>query len=379
MKVSILSIGTELTTGQIINRNSTWIATQLKREGLDSTLHITVPDDTPTILKSLNHCADLTDLIFITGGLGPTSDDFTRDVIAEWTGKKLTFDEKSWEQIQQILSARGVDVKAIQKQQCYFPEGAQILKNSKGTANGFSLDHKIQTKNIKLFVLPGPPLEIEAIWNDHIRDWLEKATVYVEKVTTHAWDTLGQPESEVATLAESALAGMKKDFPITMGYRVHLPYIEVKMTYPTSADFTAKLYKDKVDQALAPITVLKNFEKIADKFSALIQNQDFAFYDFCTQGALHASLSEKLRKKANWMWKQSNDSMDSDFFADEENFLAVFNTTETQVQIMSDINGKKFTKTIEVPHRFLSMPERKAMYFAEMTLIECVNFFGNKI
>jgi nicotinamide-nucleotide amidase len=375
MKVSILSIGTELTTGQIINKNSSWIAAQLKTMGLDSTVHVTVPDDTETILKSLSYCAELTDIIFVTGGLGPTSDDFTRDVIAEWTGKKLLFDEASWEYIQELLKARGVDVKPIQKQQCYFPEGSAVLRNNKGTANAFSLDHKIQNKNLKVFALPGPPAEIEAIWNDHINEWLEKATVYVDKTTTFSWDTLGQPESDVALLTESALTELKKDFPVTIGYRVHLPYVEVKMSYPTSAHFTAKLFKDKVDAALNKITVLRNFEKISDQFSALIQNQSFAFYDFSTNGSLHQSLSSSLKKQADWMWKQSNDSMDSDFFAEEENFIALFNAGEKHCQIIADLNGKKLSKTIELPHRFLSMPERKSMYFAEMAQIEFVRFF----
>jgi len=375
MKVSIISIGTELTTGQITNRNSTWIASKLKQQGLDSTLHVTVPDDTETILKSLAYCSDLTDVLFVTGGLGPTTDDFTRDVIAEWTGKKLVFDEASWDYIQELLKNRGVDVKAIQKQQCYFPENATVLKNNKGTANAFSMDHKIQTKNLKIFVLPGPPAEIEAIWNDHINEWLEKATVYVDKTTTHSWDTLGQPESEVAALTESVLTDMKKDFPVTMGYRVHLPYVEVKMTYPTSAHFTAKLFKDKVDKVLENITVLKNFEKISEKFAALIQNQSFAFYDFSTNGSLHQSLSLSLKKHPDWMWKQSNDPMDSDFFAEEENFIALFNNGDKHCQIMADLNGKKLSKVIELPHRFLSMPERKSMYFAEMAQVEFVRFF----
>lgn len=375
MKVSILSIGTELTTGQITNRNSTWIASKLKQQGLDSTLHVTVPDDTEVILKSLNYCAELTDVLFVTGGLGPTSDDFTRDVIAEWTGKKLIFDEASWEYVQELLKNRGVSVKAVQKQQCYFPEGSSVLKNNKGTANAFSLDHKIQNKNLKIFVLPGPPAEIEAIWNDHINEWLEKATVYVDKTTTYSWDTLGQPESEVAALTETALVDLKKDFPITMGYRVHLPYIEVKMTYPTSAHFTAKLFKDKVDKVLEDITVLKNFEKISDKFVKVIENQSFAFYDFSTNGALHQSLSLNLKKHPDWMWKQSNDPMDSDFFAEEENFIALFNNGDQYCQVLADLNGKKLSKVIELPHRFLTMPERKSMYFAEMAQIEFVRFF----
>lgn len=376
MKISILNTGTELTTGQIINKNSAWIAQTLKKQGLDTQLHLTVPDDKNAIFQALQFGADQTEVIFITGGLGPTSDDFTRDVISEWTSKKLIFDEKSWTQIQQILSSRGVEIKESQKQQCYFPEGSEILKNNKGTANAFTLDHKIQNKNIKLFILPGPPLEIEAIWNDHIQNWIEKATVYVDKVSTHSWDTLGLPESEVASLTESALTEMKKDFPITMGYRVHLPYVEVKMSYPTSADFTAHLFKNKVDQALQKITVLRNSEKITDHFSKLTKNIPFAFYDFSTHGRLHQVLSASLSQFPNWMWKQSEETMDTDFFIEEENFLALFNNDEGHGILMADLNGKKILKTIEFPPRFLSMPDRKAMYFSEMALIEFVRYYG---
>ena len=377
MKVSILSIGTELTTGQIINRNAAWLSAQLKNIGLDSTLHVTVPDEKDVILKSLSYCAEITDVVFVTGGLGPTSDDFTRDVIAEWTGKELAFDETSWEQIQSLLKSRGVDVKAIQKQQCYFPLTATVLKNNKGTANAFSLDHKIENKNLKLFILPGPPLEIEAIWNDHIQGWLDKATVFVEKTTTHSWDTLGIPESEVATITESALLEMKKDFPITIGYRVHLPYVEVKMSYPASTQFTAKLFKDKVDFALDKITVLRNFEKISDHFSKLIHAKSFTFYDFSTSGFLLQSLSTQLKKQSDWMWKQSTDPMESDFFNDEENFIALLNVGDDQCQILGDLGGKKISKTIQLPHRFLAHADRKSMYFAEMAQIEFVLFFKN--
>ena len=375
MKVSILSIGTELTTGQIINRNAAWVSAQLKNMGLDSTVHVTVPDEKDVILKSLSYCSDLTDVLFVTGGLGPTSDDFTRDVIAEWTGKELAFDETSWDHIQTLLKSRGVDVKAIQKQQCYFPLGAAILKNNKGTANAFSLDHQIKNKNLKLFILPGPPLEIEAIWNDHIQTWLDKATVFVEKTTTHSWDTMGIPESEVATLTETALIELKKDFPITIGYRVHLPYVEVKMSYPASVQFTAKLFKDKVDSALDKITVLRNFENISDQFSKLIHSKRFTFYDFSTNGFLLQSLSSQLKKQSDWMWKQSTEPMESDFFNDEENFIALFNVGEDQCQVLGDLDGEKISKTIQLPHRFLSHSDRKSMYFAEMAQIEFVRFF----
>ena len=375
MNFSILSIGTELTTGQIVNSNSTWISTQLKNNGLEARLHLTVPDETQLILDALNFCAAQSDILFITGGLGPTTDDFTRDVVSSWLDLKLIFDELSWKHIEDLLNSRGIKIQDIQKQQCFFPEGSEVLKNNKGTANGFSILKKINNKTLKIFVLPGPPLEIESIWVDHIADWLKKATVYVDKTTAHSWDTIGIPESEVATLAGTALMQLKKDFPITIGYRVHLPYVEVKLTYPSSVEFTAESYVKKVDQALDKITVLRNFEKASELFNELIGSLNFAFYDFVTGGFFHKSLSQSLNKKSEWLWKQSAESMDADFFSNEENFIALIQIDEISCQLAADFKGKKFLKVIESPLRFNSNIDRKFQYFTEMALIEFIRFY----
>src|SRR6185312_1777937 len=122
MKTSILSIGTELTSGQILNSNAQWIAARLKDFGVLNSLQLTVPDERDQMLRGLEYCAQDIDVIFITGGLGPTTDDFTRLIIAEWSGKKLLWNEESWQHIVQRLSSRGRDIKDIQKQQAYFPE-----------------------------------------------------------------------------------------------------------------------------------------------------------------------------------------------------------------------------------------------------------------
>ena len=135
MIASILSIGTELTTGQILNKNSTWLSQKLQPFGIKVAMHLTIPDDRPLILQSLNYLSSNSELIFITGGLGPTSDDFTRDLISEWSQKKMIFDQVSWLQIQERLSSRGFVVRDIQKQQCYFPDGAKILINSAGVSS----------------------------------------------------------------------------------------------------------------------------------------------------------------------------------------------------------------------------------------------------
>lgn len=376
MNVSILSIGTELTTGQIINRNSSWIATQLKDSGVQSAVHLAAPDDRELILKSLDFCHQQSEVIFITGGLGPTTDDFTRDVISDWTKLPLEFHEESFQHMRQILEQRGVLVKENQKQQCYFPKKATVLKNSKGTANGFSVETKVYDKLVTLFVLPGPPIELEAIWNDHISAWLKRKTLHIDKIVTKTWDTLGLPESEIAILTETTLGERKKDFPLSVGYRVHLPYVEVKLSYPQSIEYTANIYVQNVEKVLQKHTVLRNQQKAAQLFVQSIEGETFAFYDFCTQGALHQSLSPYLKKHPDWLWKQSEESMDSDFFAEEENFIALWNKDEKTCQMMADLEGRKFSTTVEIPARFLSLSERKRQYFAEMAMIQFLRFFN---
>lgn len=250
MKISVLSIGTELTIGQIANRNGQWISRQFKSLGVPSAMHLVVPDEKALILSSLKFCAEHSDHIFITGGLGPTSDDFTRDVITEWTGLKTFWDEASWQHIQDRLNSRGMVAKEIQKQQCYFPEGAKVLTNRMGTANAFAL----QYQGKEIYVLPGPPREIEAIWQDHILARMKEKTRHLDHEVTKSWDTIGLGESDIAELTEKALVGC----PFEKAYRVHLPFVEFKLSYPESRKDEAQQWAEKVELAIGSYTLLRD-------------------------------------------------------------------------------------------------------------------------
>ena len=107
-KASILAVGTELTTGQITNRNAAWISERLTSLGVEVVLHETVPDERNRILHALQNCEQHSQFIFVTGGLGPTSDDFTREVIAQWLKKPLLFDPETWNQVTDRLKRIGI-------------------------------------------------------------------------------------------------------------------------------------------------------------------------------------------------------------------------------------------------------------------------------
>jgi len=223
VRAAVLGVGSELTSGQIGNSNALWISQRLKAMGLLTSTHLVVPDDKSLILDGLEFCAQKSDLIFVTGGLGPTSDDFTRDLISQWSKLDLEFDPATWDHIVERLRFRGIATEEFQKQQCYFPKRSTILKNTLGTAHGFYLhaNHK------DIFVLPGPPREIEAIWKDHVFPWLVNFTEKIDRHVTLSWDILGKSEGELARITEDILRGSG----LEIGYRVHMPYVEIKVSF----------------------------------------------------------------------------------------------------------------------------------------------------
>ncbi len=373
MKASILAIGTELTTGQIVNRNASTLSQKLKKLGISTNIHLTVPDQKQIILDSLEYLATQLngedDLLFVTGGLGPTSDDFTRDVLAEWSGIPMKFDQASWVQINERLSSRGFMVREMQKQQCYFPENAEILFNSEGTANAF----KFEVMKRTVYVLPGPPREIEAIWKNKIHDILSAQTKNLDKIVTKSWDTIGVGESDVAFAVEEALKAHplnSENNAIEIGYRVHLPYVEVKLSYLEKDTALWASWIKKVDEVLENITVTRDFSDAAKLCVEKLESTDFTFYDFVTGGFLHSRMASELTFKKNWSFKQSETAPSVDLFSNEDDFLALFPYEDDKCILMFSLNGKRTLKTLEAPMKALLMNERRRQFFAEMALVE---------
>ncbi len=366
MKASILAIGTELTSGQIINKNASTISHKLKALGVQTSAHLTVPDDRSAIVDALNFLAGKSELLFVTGGLGPTSDDFTREVISEWTKQPLHFDETSWKQIQDRLTSRGFVVKDMQKQQCYYPQGAEVLYNSEGTANGFYLLHS----STEIFVLPGPPREIEAVWRDHIQSKLINKTKNIVKVVTRSWDTIGFGESDIAFQVEETLKHRPRNSFFEIGYRVHLPYVEVKLSYQSSDEETWGFWVAKIEQLLSPMTVSRDFTDVAEQVLKKLKDYDFTFYDYVSNGFMHARLSPFLKNVPSWSFKQSDSVLSVDLFENEDNFSALLPFEDDKVIFIYSVDGKRTQITIEAPMKAKLMGERRKQYFTEIALAE---------
>ena len=258
---SVLAIGTEITTGQITNRNAAWISQQLAELGIEVTLHETVPDDRPLIQSALDRCAETSHLIFVTGGLGPTSDDFTRDEIAKWARQEMEFHEPSWKHIETRLGRFNIPIAQSNRQQCFFPKGARVIMNLEGTANAFTLN----ACDRKIWVLPGPPREVEAVWKE-ISAQLEAEVPETKPLKLLTWQCIGKSEAELGEITERELAGSG----LQIGYRAHRPYVEIKVWCAGSLLKEKRPYFEKLEHAIAPWVAARNGEDLAQTLVSLL-------------------------------------------------------------------------------------------------------------
>lgn len=366
MKTSILAIGTELTSGQILNRNAHWISSKLKDFGVLNRLQLVVPDDHDQMLRGLEFCAQDVDLIFVTGGLGPTTDDFTRDVIAEWAGKKMQWSEDSWQHIVQRLSARNIAAKEVQRQQAYFPEGARVLLNQQGTANGFHLTVRHQNRDKDIYVLPGPPNEVKSIWEDWIHADLLKKTANLDPMIVRAWDTLGYGESDIAELAERALIGCSFE----KGYRVHVPYVEVKLSYPRSRSTEATKWVDGVTEALRPMTITRDEENVANLLCHKLLPYEQIVIEDTFSGSL---LWQRLQEAATPLLKAGKLNFETRPSADLQmlNVLILSLRANNLGHATAELKFRGQTKRdmLSSPYTAPSMKERERQYLTEMAMV----------
>ncbi|MGV3076224.1 competence/damage-inducible protein A [Clostridium baratii] len=190
MKCEILSVGTEILLGDILNTNSRYLSNELANLGIDVYYHQVVGDNRERILSALNEAFSRSDIIITTGGLGPTKDDMTKELVAEFLGMDMYLHEESLKKIEDYFKKMGrIPVKSNEKQ-AYFPKEAIILENNNGTAPGaiFEKDGKA------IIVLPGPPKEMEPMFNESVRKYLESLTGYT--IVSEVLRVFGVGESE---------------------------------------------------------------------------------------------------------------------------------------------------------------------------------------
>lgn len=156
----IVAIGSELTSGQSLDTNSAWLSRELAGLGIRSERHVTVADDLAAIVELLRAAGEHADVLLVSGGLGPTADDLTRDALAQAAGLPLELDTASLEQIEAFFAARGRKMADANRVQAMRPRGARAIVNTCGTAPGIAM----RLGKAEAFAMPGVPFEMRRMF-----------------------------------------------------------------------------------------------------------------------------------------------------------------------------------------------------------------------
>lgn len=288
MSAAVLSIGTEITRGEITNTNASWLAEQLTMIGHEVEHIEAVADDRARIAESLERLGRSHDVIVCTGGLGPTTDDITSECVAALLGVKLEEDSASLEAIRALMARFGRTVAESNRKQADFPEGATVLPNPNGTAPGFS----VSIYRAKSFFLPGVPREMRPMFLASVAPSIhETARANLHQVRLK---TFGAPESTV----NDQLSGVEAQHDVTLGYRAHFPEIEVKVLArgltPESARNKATRAADDVRQRLGDIVYGEGDTTLAMAVGSLCRERGLRLgtAESCTGGLVGALLTD---------------------------------------------------------------------------------------
>ena len=247
MRAEIMAVGTELLLGQIPNTNAQWISQELAKVGVDVMFHTVVGDNEERIADSINRALSQSDVLIITGGLGPTHDDLTREAIARATGRKLERIPELEDELRARFAAFGRRMASINLRQADRPEGAETIPNPRGTAPGVYLEFDGK----QIFAVPGVPSEMEAMVRDHVIPRLQSASGSV--VLSRIVKVIGLTESEIGESLSPLISELDSTGGVTVALLAGSGEIRVRLTAKAPSAEKASALIDPVEQRVREI------------------------------------------------------------------------------------------------------------------------------
>ncbi len=210
MTCSILSIGDELLIGQVVNTNASWLGDQLTSLGITVAAIISIGDERALIVREIERLASTSDLLIISGGLGPTHDDLTREAICDLLGCQLRIDETQLRRIELRFAERGLQLNERSIRQAEIPDACRTLANNYGSAPGLAFT----LGGCRAYALPGVPTELKGIFGDEIIPEIAPKTSSIDRQTFLIFG-----------IAESALADRLQELNVLLGDGLTLAYL----------------------------------------------------------------------------------------------------------------------------------------------------------
>jgi len=201
MHAEIIAVGDEITSGQLLDSNSQWLSLRLEELGVRVLYHTTVGDELDPAAEVFRQAIGRSDLVIVTGGLGPTADDLTREAVAQATGRELRSDPEALEHVRRIFARLNRPMPERNQRQALIPDGGRMIHNPNGTAPGIDLEIPREgTGPARLFALPGVPAEMKEIWDDSLAEELGKVAGGQGVVRHRRIKCFGAGESQVEAM-----------------------------------------------------------------------------------------------------------------------------------------------------------------------------------
>ena len=235
LEAEVISVGDELTSGQRLDTNSQWISQRLGEMGIKTTRHTTVGDDLKANVDAFRQAAGRARFVIISGGLGPTLDDLTREAMAEAFGRKLELHQPSLEHIEKMFVRRQRPMPERNRVQAMLPTGSEPIPNPHGTAPGVDLSLYISAEHrSRLFALPGVPAELKQMWTETVEPRIEAEVGNTQgQLRYHAVKVYGIGESDVEVKLPTLIA---RDRIPTVGITVSRATITLRIAARSHSD-----------------------------------------------------------------------------------------------------------------------------------------------
>jgi competence/damage-inducible protein CinA-like protein len=227
----IITIGTEILLGEIVDTNTRYIARTLRGLGVDLYRTVTIGDNADRIAEVIRHSMSRANIVITTGGLGPTIDDPTREAVAKAVGVETEFREDLWEQVVETIARYGRKPSENQKRQAYVPKGALGLKNPVGTAPCFI----VETETNAVISLPGVPQEMEHILHESVIPYLQKRFNLDEVIKVRVLHCAGLGEGMI----DEKIADLEMLSNPTVGLAAHTGVVDVRITAKAKSESEA--------------------------------------------------------------------------------------------------------------------------------------------
>jgi len=283
MKVSVISIGDELLSGFTINTNATWIGQELLKCGIIIDRQITVGDNSELIINQIDRCIQSSEIILLTGGLGPTHDDVTSIALYEYFEDKPIFDSEYWKNIEKYFTKRALSVPDINKNQALKSVKGKMIPNPLGSARG--LHYNI--KKTEIFAMPGVPNEMKTMMSKYIIPKLKSRVN--NNLFIKSLNTIGRGESSIAEQLEPIISPYLK--VCSVSYLPQIAGVDIRISSIDKKRLSE--LKNKIKHEIGDCLYSEKNETIENVLGALLSKNmmTLSVAESCTGGLLGHTIS----------------------------------------------------------------------------------------